>query len=191
VQRICHLFVSERLRRETMMSLVKFNSVVEFRLPYLDDDLVPLLLSLPMDTKRDEQMQTRILRQHRPEFLRVINSNTGAPVGASSYYKRFASLRMRVLAKLGVPGYQPYERLGLWLRRELASTVKEILLSDETFERGIFDADGVRAVVANHLENRHNHTFLLMAMMIFELGQRRFRQQRGAATISVADAGTA
>ncbi len=25
-----------------------------------------------------------------------------------------------IFAKLGVPGYQPYERTGLWLRRELS-----------------------------------------------------------------------
>ncbi len=176
-QRIWHLFVSERLRRETMMSMVKFNSVVEFRLPYLDNELVTLLLSIPAEYKLDELLQAFILQERRPEFLRITNSNTGAGVGASKLRKRVASLQHRVFAKLGVPGYQPYERLGLWLRRELKPTVEQILLCDETLDRGVFDPDGVRSVVTNHGQNRRNHTFLLMAMMIFELGQRMLTQQ--------------
>ena len=77
-------------------------------------------------------------------------------------------------AKLGVRGYQPYERLGLWLRRELRPFVERVLLSPECLERGIFDPNTVRAVVDNHLNNRRNHTSLLLALLIFELGQNEF-----------------
>ena len=38
----------------------------------------------------------------------------------------------------------------------------------------VFNPETVRSAVANHLANRRNHTFLLMAMMTFELGQREF-----------------
>jgi hypothetical protein len=72
-----------------------------------------------------------------------------------------------------VPGYQPYERLGLWLRRELAPTVREILLDPRTLERGVFHPAGVQTVVRQHVDQGRNHTFLLMALMIFELGLRR------------------
>ncbi len=80
---------------------------------------------------------------------------------------------MRVFAKLGVPGYQPYERLGLWLKRELGGTVKDILLDDQCLDRGLFNPQCVRGVVDRHLNSQANHTFLLMAMMIMELGMRR------------------
>jgi asparagine synthase (glutamine-hydrolysing) len=79
---------------------------------------------------------------------------------------------MKLLAKLGVPGYQPYERLGLWLRRELQPVVKRILLSESCLDRGLFNPDSITAAVHDHLENRRNHTYLLMALMVFELGQR-------------------
>jgi hypothetical protein len=48
------------------------------------------------------------------------------------------------------------------------------LLNDRCLERGIFDPDMVRTVVENHRAVKHNHTFLIMAMMIFEVGQREF-----------------
>ena len=38
---------------------------------------------------------------------------------------------MKAYAKLGVPGYQPYERLGLWLRTQLRPYLEEVLLSPE------------------------------------------------------------
>ncbi len=176
--RIWHLFVTQRLRRETVLSMLKFRSVVEPRLPYLDDGLVGLLLAAPPRLKLGETMQSHIFRKRRPAFLRVTNANTGAPLGASAWRQKLASLQMKVLAKAGVPGYQPYERLGLWLRRELAPVVREILLSSETLENGVYTAEGVRAVVRGHLEQGKNHTFLLMALMIFELGRRRLSGMR-------------
>jgi asparagine synthase (glutamine-hydrolysing) len=174
ISRIWHLFVSERLRRETAMSLVEFGSVVETRVPFLDNELVDLLLSAPTHLKLGETIQASILKRHRAEFLDVVNANTGARIGAAAWTQKIASLRMRVLAKLGVAGYQPYERLGLWLRQELVPLVRELLLGERCLARGVFVPDTVRAVVEDHFANRANHTYLLLAMMIFELGQREF-----------------
>ena len=95
-------------------------------------------------------------------------------VGAGRLRKAAGNFRRRVLAKLGVRGYQPYERLGLWLRRELRPLVERLLLSDQCLGRGVFDPDALRAVVANHLDRGANHTYLLLALMIFETGQREF-----------------
>jgi hypothetical protein len=78
------------------------------------------------------------------------------------------------LAKLGVRGYQPYERLGLWLRQELRFLVERLLLSDRCLERGVFDSDAVKALVNSHLNEGRNHTYLLLAMLTFEIAQRQF-----------------
>jgi asparagine synthase (glutamine-hydrolysing) len=174
VHRIWRMFLDQRLRRETALSLVEFDSVVETRLPYLDNDLVDEIFAAPPELKLDDRIQAHILRARRPEFLRVVNVNTGTVVGAGPLRKAVGHFRRRVLAKLGVRGYQPYERLGLWLRRKLRPLVERLLLSDRCLGRGVFDADTLRAVVANHLTGGANHTFLLLALMIFETGQREF-----------------
>jgi hypothetical protein len=174
VHRIWHMFLTTRIRRETALSMVEFASVAETRLPYLDPDLIDALMAAPPDLKLAEAIQTHILRKRRPSFLGVVNANTGARMDAGRLAKAFGQLRMKVLAKLGVKGYQPYERLGLWLRRELREMVRSILLDDRCLGRGVFDPDTVRSVVAGHLDQGKNHTYLVMAMMIFELGQREF-----------------
>lgn len=171
VQRVWQLFVDERLRRETALSLHMFRSFAEVRVPYLDPALVSLLLALPPELKLDDTLQSHILRRHKPAFLRVVNANTGAPMGAGALKSRVASLRMRVYAKLGVPGYQPYERLGLWLAQDLKPLVHRLLLSDRFLGRGLFVPDAVSRIIAQHEARTHNHTFLIMAMLIFEIAQ--------------------
>ena len=177
LDRISQLFLDQRTRRETAMSLVKFGSVVDTRMPYLQGELIEAVLAIDPALRVGESIQTHLLRARRPDFLRPANSNTGAPVGASPLYRQFCYLRMRVLAKLGVKGYQPYERLGLWLRRELRGQVEAILLSPACLDRGLFHPDCIRASVRRHISGEANHTYLLMAMMIVELGMRGVRQE--------------
>jgi hypothetical protein len=132
------------------------------------------LLAVPPALKVGEGIQGFMLRRHRPALMDVVNANTGAPVGAGPLRQRLATLKMKVLAKLGVPGYQPYERLGLWLRRELRPLISDILLNDRCLSRGVFVPDTVRSVVHRHWSKTANHTSLLMAMLFNELGHREF-----------------
>jgi hypothetical protein len=176
IDRISQLFLDQRTHRETAMSLSKFDSVVDVRIPYLDGRFVDAVFAAPVELRTSERIQTFILRRRRPEFLAPPNSNTGAPVGASALRRAFCYYRMKVFAKLGLKGFQPYERLGLWLRRELRPLVEGLLLSPECLDRGVLTADAVRGAVRRHLAGEQNHTFLIMAMMILETG---FRQSSG------------
>jgi asparagine synthase (glutamine-hydrolysing) len=170
LDRVSQLFLDQRTRRETAMSLVKFNSVVDLQVPYLDGRFVEATFATPPELRLGEAIQTNMLTRRRPEFLKPANANTGAPVGAGALRRQWCYLRMKVLAKLGVRGYQPYERLGLWLRRELKPVVEKTLLAPACLDRGLLEPDAVRHVVQRHFSGERNHTFLLMAMMILERG---------------------
>lgn len=172
-QRIAHLFLQQRLCRETPLSLMKFRSVVEPRMPYVDRRLVEVLLSIPAEWKMDDELQTFVLRKRQPRFCHVENTNNGSTLGAGQVRRTLAGVRLKVCSKLGLPGYQPYERLGLWLRRELAPLVNDVLLAESCLDGGVFAADTVRKVVHRHLSGTRNHTYLIMAMMVFEVGHRR------------------
>jgi asparagine synthase (glutamine-hydrolysing) len=171
VDAIWPLFLGQRLHRETALSMHKFNGFARVRMPFVDNDVIDAVLALPAEQKMDDSLQAAVLRRRRPDFLEVVNSNTGVRPGSHPLAVRIGQFRMRVYAKLGVRGYQPYERLGLWLRRELRPFVTETLLSDEALSHSLLHADAVRRVVEQHFEARENHTFLLMALIIFRLGQ--------------------
>jgi hypothetical protein len=155
-----------------MLSLMKFRSVTETRIPYLDRTLVERLLAIPVEQRLGDELQTYILQKRQPRFCLVQNTNTGTVLGASRIRQAYSQLKMRVFSKLGVPGYQPYERLGLWLRQELAGLVREILLDEKCLSRGVFNPDTVRRVIGRHLSGERNHTYLIMALLVFEVGHR-------------------
>jgi hypothetical protein len=173
-QRLWHLFIQERLHRETAMSMQMFNSVVDVRLPYMDTAFIEATMQVAPTLKIGDTIQSFILARRFPAFLNVINANTGTMPGRGTTRKRMATTRLRVLSKLGVAGYQPYERLGLWLRYRLRPFVSALLFSDRSLDRGLFDPGILRRVIDDHHRGRRNHTFLLMAMLIFEIGQRQF-----------------
>jgi asparagine synthase (glutamine-hydrolysing) len=172
--RVSQLFLDQRTHRETATSLAKIGSVADISVPYLDGRFVEAAFASPVELRIGEAVQTYMLATRRPEFLKPPNSNTGAPVGAGALHRTACYLRMKVLAKLGVKGYQPYERLGLWLRRELKPTVERLLLSPECLDRGVLEPNAVRGAIRRHVAGEQNHTFLLLAMMIVESGFRQF-----------------
>lgn len=171
VDRVWQLFLDQRIHRETTLSMHTFGCFVTVRQPYLDADVIDALFSLPADTKLRDDLQAAILRHRRPAFLKVTNSNTGTRLGAGRLATELARFRLRVGAKLGWKGYQPYERLGLWLRRELRRFVESTLGGERFLDCGLVRPDVVKRVVGQHMTNEANHTFLLMALLIFALGQ--------------------
>jgi asparagine synthase (glutamine-hydrolysing) len=173
-QRLWHLFVQERLRRETAMSMQMFSSVADVRLPYMDTAFIEATMQVAPSLKLGDRIQSYILARRFPAFLDVINANTGTTPGRAMIWKRMSTTRLKALSKLGVAGYQPYERLGLWLRYRLKPFVCAILLSDRSVDRGLFDPEVLRRMLDDHVHGRRNHTFLLMALLIFEIGQRQF-----------------
>ena len=54
----------------------------------------------------------------------------------------------------------------------MAPLVRRILLSEQCLDRGIFMPATVKQIVDRHLNNQRNHTYLILAMMIYEVGQR-------------------
>ena len=69
VDRVWQLFLNERLHRETPLSMHIFGGFTTIRQPYLDNDVVDALFSMPAAMKLGDELQTGVLRRHRPAFL--------------------------------------------------------------------------------------------------------------------------
>lgn len=164
---IWKLYLSQRVFREIPLSMRKFDSHVNIRLPFLNRGLIENVFQLPSSQRMGETIQKALLERWRPDFLEVKNVNTGTFIGAGRIRQKAAGLRHRILAKLNVPGYQPYEKMGLWLRRELKPLVSQLLLKDGLRDRSIFDPDTITEVVHSHNAGK-NHTYLILALLILE-----------------------
>jgi len=83
-------------------------------------------------------------------------------------------IRTRHKMGFGVP-------VGRWFRAELEQELREILLDRSTLDRGLFRAETVRNLIAEHRDGRREHGHRLWALLMLELW---FRQHLHGACAS-------
>ena len=116
-----------------------------------------------------------LFRSHK-----VIEFAASLPEGIKMNGLSTKSLLKKVAANL-VPSEAVYRRkmgfgvpIGRWLKNEMREFTKEILLSDRSLNRGMFNADVVHRYVSEHLDNRKDHSFRLWTLLMLELWTSRF-----------------
>ena len=127
----------------TKMNVATMMNSLEARSPFLDHELM--------------------------EFAAKLPSNIGTKYG------RPKSM-LKVLAKRFLPHEAIYRKkggfgipVGLWLRDNYGSLLKEILLSDKAIKRGYFSTDYVQFLLDEHLSERCDHTVRLWTLLCLEL----------------------
>jgi len=121
---------------------------VEVRVPMLDPDLVSLAARLPLRLKQRGRMGKWVLRKAMAPYLPrevLYRSKTG----------------------FGAP-------LRHWLRQDLRPLVDDVLSERSLLERGLFDPQGVRAMIEADRERRHDASYTIFSMMCIELWCRMF-----------------
>ena len=137
-------YLHELLMKQDQMSMA---ASIESRVPFLDHKLVEFAARLPVNMKLRGLTTKYILRKSM----------------AGRLPKEILTRR-----KMGFP-----VPLGSWLRGQFSHVVDEYVLSSRAIERGIFNADFVRELVARHRAGE-NHSERLWALINFEIWQRRF-----------------
>jgi asparagine synthase (glutamine-hydrolysing) len=122
-------------------------TALEVRSPFLDYRIHEFAAKLPMGMK---------LRSRQTKWLlKELAQRRGLP----------DELVHRRKQGFGVP-------IGTWMRRELRPWVEGILLDPKSLGRGYFQPDRVRALLADHLEGRADHTYKLWNLTVLELWHR-------------------
>ncbi len=137
-------YLHELLMKQDQMSMA---ASIESRVPFLDHKLVEFTSSLPERLKLRGWTTKYVLRKAMKGVL---------PEAILSR------------PKMGFP-----VPIGKWFRGDYSSVVKEYVLSNRTLERGIFQPDFVRSLVARHNAGE-DHSERLWALVNLEMWQRRF-----------------
>jgi asparagine synthase (glutamine-hydrolysing) len=138
-------YLHELLMKQDQMSMA---ASVESRVPFLDHKLVEFTSSLPERLKLNRWTTKYVLRQSMKGVL------------PPAILER---------PKMGFP-----VPVGKWFRGAYASVLDEYVLSDRASERGIFNADFVRALVNQHQRGEANHSERLWSLVNLEMWFRRF-----------------
>jgi asparagine synthase (glutamine-hydrolysing) len=137
-------YLHELLMKQDQMSMA---ASIESRVPFLDHKLVEFSARLPERMKLRGLTTKYILRQAMADKIPA---------------------EILTRKKMGFP-----VPVGAWLRGEFRPLLDEYVLGARAMERGIFQPDFVRNLVARH-EAGENHAERLWMLMNFEIWQRRF-----------------
>jgi asparagine synthase (glutamine-hydrolysing) len=126
---------------------------LEVRVPFLDNEVVDLVLPLPGRLKATLLGDKILLR-------RAVDGVIPETV---------ATRRKQAFAT----------PIGPWLRRELAPAMDDLLSTDRVRRRGLFDPAGVRRLRDTHLTGEADHGTALWTLMVLEHWQRRLDRVAG------------
>ena len=122
---------------------------LEARVPYLDNDLLDLALSIPGNLKVRNGVRKYILRKAFEGRL---------PAGILARGKEGFSMPMKN-----------------WLNREWNGLMHELLCDENLRSDGFFEPAAVARLMAEHESQQHNHSHLLWSLMVYQLWKQRWK----------------
>jgi asparagine synthase (glutamine-hydrolysing) len=173
-----YLYLKEYHRRVTIPSLEIFRTATEVRMPFADVDFLRAVLQGPTKWRDGVKIHQRLIAANGAKYLRVRNPNTGAPAGAGPLREAIFDKVNTVLRRLNVHGYRHYHSFDGWMRRTLLDLAEQVLLDEQTLDRGVYRASKLRQTVAQarHLgahQGATEHDDLLQTLVLVELWQRQ------------------
>ncbi|MGH9702376.1 MAG: asparagine synthase-related protein, partial [Candidatus Acidiferrales bacterium] len=138
-------YLVELCMKQDQMSMA---ASIESRVPFLDHSLVEFALRIPSAMKTRGLTGKRILKAAVKDLLP-------------------ASIRNR--RKMGFP-----TPISAWLAGWQLETVEQILLEGRSLERGIFEPESIRRLLAEHLLRRRDHSTKIWRLLNLELWHRVF-----------------
>lgn len=124
---------------------------LECRVPLLDHELVELACSMPPELKIKGGELKYVLKACLSDLLP-------------------RKILYRKKRGFGAP-------MGAWIKKELLPLLQTLLSPDVISARGIFNAAVVQSLIKEHLEQKHDHTDILIGLLNFEIWSRLMLDQ--------------
>ena len=175
-----HYSIRQNDRRWILEGQRLLRSQTVVRTPFYDTDLVDFMLTVPPGWRLEGYLYKQAFAKAFPTLAKVPLESTGLPLTTSIrevYIRADRQFRWWLRAKgikcISVPERQPYADYNGWMRTVLRPWVEETLLSKRSLERGYFDPEYVRNLVAEHM-NGANHARKLGVLLSLELWHHLF-----------------
>lgn len=169
-----YYYLNEYVRRDVVSSLEIFRNEVDIRMPYLDEDFIKGVLSLPLKNRCDGEVHVRLIEKNMPDMLKIPNSNTGAPLDAGPVRLFLTDKINTILRKVGVRGYRHYTEYGKWYRNVFRKRTQDVIFSERAMSRNIYNMDGLKRVFDMHSSGVKDYSRFLATVLGLELWFRKF-----------------
>ena len=150
---------------------------VEARFPFWDYELIDFMYSLRPEIRRDQLMYRHIITNRMPYLARIPYDKKEYLPTVKPLPHQLQALSVRARRRFHMMPQRPtlYADYENYLRGGLRDWAEGILYSSDLAERGIFNEDYVRSLMARHLDGREEWTIGKIAPLItFEMVMRHF-----------------
>ncbi len=172
--------LTQRVPRMTVKGVEVVRSRALVRLPFCDNELLDFVLTVPPGFLFERHLMKAALIKSYPELAKIPVAGTCRPMipCARDLWIQTRSLLAWHLNKAGLGWLagverRPYKDYNNWFRTSLRQWVEELLLSERAMDRGYFNPDSIRSLVAEHMAGK-NYAVRLGAMATIELWHRQF-----------------
>jgi asparagine synthase (glutamine-hydrolysing) len=179
-----HFDLRQRQRRFILNGVQLVRSQATVRLPFADKELVEFVLTIPPGLRLDRWLMIKALIRLSPELARIPYQGTGMPLVECARDLRIRlerqirwRLRAAGLKWVAAPQKRSCADYNGWMRTVLREWVEETLLSRRSRERGCFNPQVVRTLVAEQMAGA-NHARKLGVLLSLELWQQQFLDGR-------------
>lgn len=172
--------LTQRVPRMTINGVEVTRSRTMVRLPFADNDLLDFALTVPPGFQFERHLVQMAFVQAYPKLAQIPFTGTGLPmvacareIGIRTQRLLRWHLRKIGLEKLAGAERRPYKDYNNWFRTVLRDWVEGTLLSTQALQRGYFQPDYIRNLVAEHMAGA-DHTSRLGALLTIELWHKQF-----------------
>lgn len=166
----------ELARKSSLYGLLLDNNLVEYRVPFCDYDLVDFSLTIPPRQRLLATFYRELLSKRFSPLDEIPYQRTGLPVRSSLGRVLLRKAKERIRRKILPSGVQErrYTDYDHWMRNQLRGFLSSVLMSERALNRGYFNPDYVKRLVAEHLSAKRNLSLQLGALLTFELWNQLF-----------------
>jgi asparagine synthase (glutamine-hydrolysing) len=173
-------------------------SQLQFRTPYLDNELVALAFQAPEQIRKSSLPAFHLVRANNPALseiptdrgfagdnsgLKFLSRRAFAEITFKLDYYTIAglprpasalnSIFKTIVGKLKIAGMHKFVRYSSWFRAELAPYVREVLSSPRVRGHGIWNPDFLDHLAAAHMAGHHDYSAEIHTVMTLEAIERR------------------
>jgi asparagine synthase (glutamine-hydrolysing) len=173
-------------------SLAAGRSQVTFRTPYLDNEIVALAFRVPDSLRNSSLVALNLVKENNPTLARIPTDRGrgGGSQGLAYILRRlFCDVTFKLdyiyseslpnwlapfdpligrLDAVGILGLHKFLRYRRWLRRELATYLKEALANARTRQMPYWNADFLERMANEHISGQRNYVREINAVLTLE-----------------------
>jgi asparagine synthase (glutamine-hydrolysing) len=182
-----YFFLSNHVRRFTLMGPICVQTKIESLKPFFDYDFIDYVYSLPSELRCNSNIYNKMLLKFFPETFRHIPwQKNGLPINTPRIIKNINSL-FRItklivnisLEKLDLPGFNDnknYADYSNWFRKnkKLKEYTYATILSERALKRGYFNPHYIKKLLDEHMSKDKDNSQIIGLLLTFELFNRMF-----------------